>query len=132
MLRNYKRVTKNQNFYGDFMEVECVLIELKDGALEKVSTWARFINANKRKALLTLENERVTLESFFLTRIENKDFLIGYMRSSSIEKAHLSFNKSNSEIDECHLEFKKDTWAKHYSTKLLVDLSRIQNESQYA
>ena len=52
------------------MEISCVVIELKPNSKARVEEWAAFILTNKEEALLTLENEGVTVENFFFTEIE--------------------------------------------------------------
>lgn len=114
------------------MDKNCVVIELKKNSLGRVREWAAFINAHREEALATLKNEGVTIESFFLVRLEEKDYLIGLMRAKSMEKADAAVKQSLSEIDAYHRSFQKDTWAKGNRGELLVDLSRITDEESYA
>lgn len=104
------------------METSCVVIELKKNSLGRVREWAAFINTHREEALATLKNEGVTIESFFLVKLEDKDYLIGFMRAKSMEKAHEAVKQSLSEIDAYHQQFKKDTWLNGYRGELLVDL----------
>lgn len=114
------------------MEISCAVIELKPGSKEKVAEWAKFISENKAGALATLQNEGVTIESAFVVTIEDKDYLIGYMRALDMKKAHEAVKTSTSKVDEYHQSFKKETWSKNFKAKLLVDLSRITNEEKFA
>lgn len=114
------------------MDISCVVIELKKDSLGRVREWAAFINQHREEALGTLKNEGVTIESFFLAKIEEKDYLVGFMRAKSMEKAHEAVKRSLSEIDAYHQQFKKDTWLNGYGGELLVDLSRIADEEYYA
>jgi len=114
------------------MDVSCVIIELKPGSLERVKEWADFILANRDEALVTLENEGVTIESFFLLNVESKNYLVGYMRAKSMEQAHEAVTQSLSEVDAYHQQFKQDAWVKGIKTELLFDLSRVTNEPSFA
>lgn len=114
------------------MDVSCVIIELKAGSLDRVREWASFIIENRDKALATLDNESVTIESFSLLTLESKDYLVGYMRAKSMEQAHEAVKRSLSEVDAYHQQFKKDTWIQGTNTELLFDLSRISNEPDFA
>jgi hypothetical protein len=114
------------------MEINCIVIELKKDSLDRVREWAAFINHRREEALDTLKNEGVTIESFFLVKIEDKDYLLSFMRAESMEHAHEAVKHSLSEIDAYHQQFKKDTWLKGNWGELLVDLSRITDEESYA
>ncbi|HEX5057079.1 MAG TPA: DUF6176 family protein [Gammaproteobacteria bacterium] len=114
------------------MEINCVVIELKKGSLSRVKEWAEFINHRREEALNTLKNEGVTVESFFLAKIEDKDYLVSFMRAKSMKHAHEAVKHSISEIDAYHQQFKKDTWLKGILGETLVDLSRISDEESYA
>lgn len=69
------------------MDVSCVIIELKAGSLERVRAWANFIIANRNEALATLENESVTVESFFLLSLESKDYLVWGIYAAQVDGA---------------------------------------------
>jgi hypothetical protein len=114
------------------MDKSCVVIELKKNSLGRVREWAAFINKHRDEALATLKNEGVTIESFFFVRIEDKDYLVSFMRAKSMEHAHEAVKHSLSKIDAYHQQFKKDAWLKGNRGELLVDLSIITDEESYA
>jgi hypothetical protein len=114
------------------MDVSCVVVELKPGSIGRVKEWAKFILDNREEALATLENEGVTIESFFFLTLESKDYLIGYMRAKSMERAHEAVKHSLSQVDAYHQQFKKDTWVGGATAELMFDLSRVQSESSFA
>lgn len=114
------------------MEVSCILIELKPDSRARVEEWAAHITANRPEAIATLENEGVTIESFFSLSINGKDYLICYMRAGCMAKAHDVVEKSISKIDAYHKKFQKDTWVSGNRAELLFDLSRISNEQSIA
>lgn len=114
------------------MDVSCVIIELKPSSLVRAKEWAAFILDNKEEALATLENEGVTIESFFFLTMESKDYLVGYMRAKSMEHAHEVVKHSLSQVDAYHQQFKKDAWVGGIRAELMFDLSRVQDESSFA
>ena len=114
------------------MDKDCVIIELKENSLDRVREWAAFINQYREAALDTLKNEGVTIESFFLVKLDEKDYLVSVMRAKSMKKAHEAIKQSLSEVDAYHQRFQKDTWNKGNKGELLVDLSRIKDEESYA
>lgn len=114
------------------IDVGCVVIKLKTGSLPRVREWADHLRVNKSAALQSLENEGVTVENFFLVTLDEKDYLIGYTRAESLDRASEVVKESLLEIDAYHQTFKKDTWENRYKTELLVNLSRIDNEVDYS
>jgi hypothetical protein len=114
------------------MDVSCVVVELKPGSIGRVKEWAKFILDNREEALSTLENEGVTIESFFFLTLESKDYLIGYMRAKSMEHAHEAVRHSLSKVDAYHQQFKRDTWVGGSTAELMFDLSRVPDESRLA
>ncbi|MEO8073276.1 MAG: DUF6176 family protein [Acidobacteriota bacterium] len=106
-------------------ETRCVKIKLKPNSLEKVRDWAKTINERKDEALATLRDENVILETVFLNRTNEGDFLIYVMKAESFEKAKAIFEKSVHAIDEYHQNFKRECWLGGVKLEMLVDLDRI-------
>ena len=50
------------------------------------------------------------------------------MRAKSFEVASETVKQSLLKLDAYHKEFQEDTWVKGIKTKLIVNLSRIENE----
>lgn len=106
-------------------ETRCFKVRLKPDSIERVREWAAMINARKDEAIESLKDETVVVESVFLDRTAEGDFLIGYMKAVSFEKNREAVQKSVREIDDYHRQFKQATWAEHKELELLVDLERI-------
>ena len=100
----------------------CNRIKLKPDSADRVMEWAKFINERKDEALQTLEDEGVFIESVFLEKTPEADYLIYYMKLESLEKAGEVVSKSKHAIDAYHKQFKIDCWEKGESLQLLVDL----------
>ncbi|MDR2213425.1 MAG: DUF6176 family protein, partial [Pseudomonadales bacterium] len=105
------------------METSGVVIELKPDSLERVREWAAYLNQHKDEALQTLKNEGVMLESWFLTKIDGKDYLFAFMRAESMERAREAVKNSSFVVDAYHQQFKKDAWLTRFKGELLVDFS---------
>ncbi len=110
-------------------EVRCVKIELKPDSLERVREWAAYISAHKLEALVTLEDESIVFESFFLDSSDAGDYLIGYIRAGSLAQAAGAVRISTYELDAYHQAFKEATWASGRALELLVDLNRLEQET---
>jgi len=106
-------------------ETRCIKIKLKPGNLKRVLEWAKTLNETRREeAMATLRDEGVIIESYFLERTPECDYLIAFMKAESFEKAQNIFQRSSHEIDRYHQQFKNDVWASVQPMVLLVDLDR--------
>jgi len=110
------------------METTCSRIKLKPNSLGKVNEWAKELNSRKNEALKTLRDEGVIIESVFLEKTNEGDYLIYYMKLESQEKAKEVVSKSKHSIDEYHKNFKIATWEKGERLELLVDFERINEQ----
>ena len=90
-----------------------------------MAAWASTINGRKDEALATLRDEGMKVESWFLLTLNDEVYLLSYMRSEDIERAHEVVKQSKHEIDTIHQQFKKDNWVRGSTTELelLVDLA---------
>ena len=105
-------------------QVQCVKIKLKPGSRNRVFAWAQEIDSRKDEALATLRDEGIFVESFFLDTADDGDYLIGYIRAESFEKAAEAVRQSTHALDAYHQQFKRDTWESGKPLELLVDLER--------
>ena len=111
------------------MKSICVRVALKEGSTEAVKEWFHTLMNRREETLESLRNEGVIVESAFLDRQPNGDFLIYYMRAQDIEKAIAIFQNSSLDIDAYH----KNCWGKYcgQSTPLeqLLDLDTIETRN---
>jgi len=103
-------------------QVQCVRIRLNPGMIDRAREWAAVINSRRDEALATLHDEGVTIESVFLERAQDGDYLIYYMRARSFEEAARAVSESQHEIDAYHQRFKREAWASQTELEALVDL----------
>ncbi len=102
--------------------VACHRIMLKPGSMARVREWARELNGRRAEALATLSDEGVTIESVFLERTRDGDFLIYYMRGADLARSRDVAAKSKHDIDHYHQAFKRDAWEGGSELELLLDL----------
>ena len=103
------------------MDVGAVLIQLKPNRKHELKAWQQALNSRSNEAIETLKAEGVCVDSWFYVNLEDKDFLIAYMRAENIAKAQEVARESEFAIDAVHRAFKQ-TWEKVYPTELLLDL----------
>jgi hypothetical protein len=103
----------------------CIRAKLKKGSISGVREWFETLKSRYNETVQTLENEGIIVESVFLDRIGEDDFLIYYMRADDIDKAIEIYNKSTAAIDIYH----KENWRKFSEERValepLLDIDRI-------
>jgi hypothetical protein len=80
--------------------------------------------ARRDEVLATLQDEGVTVESAFLERTADGDYLIYYMRAADRQRAAGAAAQSTHPIDQYHQSFKRETWEEATTLELLVDLEQ--------
>lgn len=104
-------------------EVVYIRIALRPGSLQLVREWSRALNDDRRnEALAAMEREGVTVESYFLDRRPEGDYLIAYMRAESVTRASELASNSQLDIDLYHNQVKETAWGERAVLEPLVDL----------
>jgi Family of unknown function (DUF6176) len=86
------------------MEVECVRIKLKSDALEMIQEWAARMNNEMKTVKELLKDEGMAVESVFLEKTSDGNYLIYYLRSSDLKKARNVSGASQHPLDVYHQE----------------------------
>lgn len=110
------------------METRCSRTKLKDGSLERVRQWAAELRRRRDEVVATLRDEGTLVESVFLERTREGDYLIYYMKAKNLARAEEAYRRSTHEIDAYHLKFKEETWESRANLELLVDFDLIEEE----
>jgi hypothetical protein len=80
--------------------------------------------AQRDEVLATLQDEGVTVESAFLERAADGDYLIYYMRAADRQRAAGAAALSAHPIDQYHQSFKREAWEGPTTLELLVDFEQ--------
>ena len=84
------------------MNIELSRFRVKEGMSQLVDEWMSFLNENMEDVLLTLDNEKMYVESIFRESIDGVDYLYWY----SIQgEGGQTVTESQSWIDRKHLEY---------------------------
>ena len=83
--------------------------------------WADELNRRPEEVVATLRAERVWVESVFLERTGDGDFLVYYMRADDLRAAAEVARRSPHPIDAYHAQFKRDAWESSERLELLID-----------
>lgn len=101
-------------------------IKLKKGSLTEVRAWALELNQRIDEAMETLKDEGVYLETVFLDRAIDADYLVYFMKVVDVKKAGKIAQKSKHAIDAFHQQFKKNCWVANHPLELLIDFDRYE------
>ncbi|KIL53681.1 hypothetical protein KP77_00240 [Jeotgalibacillus alimentarius] len=84
------------------MNIECTRFKVKEGKSERVDEWLAFLKMNMKDVLITLENEKMYVETIFREYIDGKEYLYWY----SIQgEGGLDVQASKHWIDNKHLAY---------------------------
>ena len=107
------------------MQTICVKTKLKKDSVEHVIEWFNTLKIRINEMIDTLKNEGVVIESVFLDKHGDDNFLIYYMKAMDISRVHEIFGNSTLPIDTYH----KECWKKYCEGREileeLLDIDRI-------
>lgn len=84
------------------LQTELTRFKVKAGKTAIVDEWMSFLNEHMEETLLTLENEKMFVETIFREQLNGEEFLYWY----SIQgEGGIPVENSNSWIDKKHLEY---------------------------
>ena len=106
------------------METSAGLIKLKTGSNEDVQEWRETLERRRAEAVQTLIDEGVEIESWFEVEIDGDRYLLWYMRSEAIERAHDTFAKSTHDIDAFHAQKMAKVTDKMIPALPIIDLTK--------
>jgi hypothetical protein len=84
------------------MNVELTRFKVKEGMSQKVDEWIMFLNENMKDVLLTLEDEKMYVETIFRETLHGEEYLYWY---SVQGKGGQEVEESESWIDRKHLQY---------------------------
>lgn len=110
------------------MIVELTRFRVKPGKSKKVDEWLEFLNENMEGVLLTLEREKMFVETIFREELDGCEYLYWY--SVQGENGE-SVETSDHEIDKKHLEYWDECidptfGSKDLTTEVVMIPKRIQ------
>lgn len=84
------------------MNIELTRFKVKAGKTEKVNEWLQFLNENMKDVLVTLEGEKMYVETIFKETLEGNEYLYWYSIQGENGQA---VEESEHWIDKKHLEY---------------------------
>lgn len=108
------------------MEVQCLKVKLKEGTTDYVINWFKELYSRMDLVYDALINETMVVESMFLERGADADYLIFYTRAESLQKANEMMLKSTNPVDQEALAMMQKTWDSGQALELLFDADRIE------
>ena len=87
------------------MNVACTRYRVKPGKTRKVDEWLKFLNANMADVLVTLEGEKMYVETIFREVLNGEEYLYWY----SVQGTDgMKVEESTHWIDKQHLAYWKE------------------------
>lgn len=84
------------------MNIECTRFRVKPGKTEKVNEWLAFLNEHLEDVLVTLEGEKMFVETIFREVLDGNEYLYWYSVQGT---GGFSVEESDHWIDKKHLEY---------------------------
>ncbi|MFD9628141.1 DUF6176 family protein [Peribacillus muralis] len=84
------------------MDIELTRYKVKEGKTDRVDEWLRFLNDNIKEVLVTLEGEKMYVETIFREHINGEEYLYWY---SVQGVGGQEVQDSNHWIDKKHIEY---------------------------
>jgi hypothetical protein len=109
------------------METVCFKVQLRKACIDDVRAWFKTLQVRENETLETLKNEGVLVESVFLERHGEIDFLIYYIKAKDISYAGEVAKKSLLPIDLYHKECREKFCEGHEKLEQLLDLNTFTN-----
>ncbi|EJP20315.1 hypothetical protein HMPREF1142_2269 [Peptostreptococcaceae bacterium AS15] len=104
------------------MNIELTRFRVKDGKSQIVDEWMNFLNENMDDVLLTLDGEKMYVETIFREKCNEAEYLYWY----SIQGENgISLEESDSWIDKKHIEYWNECIDKNYHVDMSMQVSMI-------
>lgn len=103
-------------------EVQCLKIRLKDGTTNRATAWLKSLKGRRGEAVEMLQAEGMRVESLFLERTSDGDYLYFYARADDLVRANEAFMFSTLPLSVETREITQSTWGEIEQLELVVDL----------
>lgn len=104
------------------MNIELSRFRVREGKTEAVDRWMRFLNEHMEEVLLTLNGEKMYIETIFREKTDGVEYLYWY----SIQGENgIKVEDSESWIDKKHLEYWDECIDKNYQVDMTMEVSMI-------
>lgn len=106
------------------MNIELSRFRVRKGKSEVVDKWMNFLNENMEEVLLTLDGEKMYVETIFREKCDDEEYLYWY----SIQGENgIRVEESDSWIDKKHLEYWDKCIDKNYYVEMSMQVSMISH-----
>lgn len=111
------------------MLVECTRFKVKKGKSHIVDEWLKFLNDHMQEVLVTLEGEKMYVETIFREILDEEEYLYWY----SIQgEGGIDVEQSDHWIDKKHLEYWDECIDKNYKpVDLITEVVMIPNHIRH-
>jgi len=107
------------------MDVQCLKIKVRPGKTGQVVQWMTGLKQRRNEVYTSLRNETMAVESVFLDRQSDGDYLFFYTRAESLQTANQMMLNYPTDLDREALVLIQETWADGAPLEVLFDVDRI-------
>jgi hypothetical protein len=108
------------------MQVQCLRVKLREGATDQFVNWAKELYNRMDNVYEALKNETMVVESIFLDRCDDGDYLVFYTRAEDLVKANEAMQSSDNQLDKEAIEIIQKTWESAKPLEVLFDVDLIK------
>ena len=107
---------------GESTNIELSRFRVRKGKSEVVDKWMNFLNENMEEVLLTLDGEKMYVETIFREKCDDEEYLYWYSIQGENGRR---VEESDSWIDKKHLEYWDECIDKNYHVEMSMQVSMI-------
>lgn len=109
-------------------DLQCLKVKIKHGLTDYAVEWIQGMKDRDPDGLNeALANEGMIIESIFLDRTFEADYLVIYHRAEDLLEANRSFNRSTRPFDETVRKFVTEVWGDSDHLDLVIDHERTSD-----
>lgn len=89
------------------LDIKLYKIKILDGKEEIAKEWLNYLKENSEEATKTLINEKVYLETYFISKEQDSMFVYLFLAANDIDNANEIARQSTNPIDIQHIDYMK-------------------------
>lgn len=105
-------------------EIQCLKIRIKPGKTQRIIGWLKGLKDRPQELREAQAAGGILLESLFLERAEEADYLVFYTRAENLARLGAVFERSALPLDLETKQIISETWGEVTQLEPIVDLER--------
>jgi hypothetical protein len=105
-------------------EIQCLKIRIQPGKTQRLVEWLKGLKYRPKDLREAQAAGGILLESLFLERTEEADYLVFYTRAENLARLGETFERSTLPLDLETKQIIRETWGEVTQLEPIVDLER--------